>query len=69
MNFDSLDALIQAIRKDIADAEQLLEENSEWQKLKISEFFTKKSGLITNSCSDESLKSSNSQLGATNGHS
>lgn len=39
MNFSSLDDLITAIKKDISDAEQLLEE-SELLKIKNHEFFT-----------------------------
>lgn len=66
MNFDNLESLITAIKKDISDAEQLLEE-SEHQKLKTNEFFTKKIGLIHTSCSDDSLKTT-SQTSTANGH-
>jgi riboflavin kinase len=62
MNFSSLEALITAIRKDITDAEQLLEE-PELLKLKNYEFFTP-----ANSTTDESQHTTTNG-NHTNGHS
>lgn len=39
MNFDSLESLIEAIRKDISDTEELLQ-NPEYLKFQTHEFFT-----------------------------
>lgn len=57
-NFDSLDALIAAIKKDISDAEGLLEDE-EMQKLKFDDFFTQTN---TKPRSDEPLQSNGSHL-------
>jgi riboflavin kinase len=46
-NFESLEALIDAIKKDISDAEELLD-NSDHVRLKTDEFFTNKNGHIRN---------------------
>lgn len=46
-NFDSLEALIAAIRKDIEDAEQLLE-SPENLKFKTHEFFQNSDNVIMN---------------------
>lgn len=63
-NFDSLDALIAAIRQDIEDAEQLLE-NPENVKMKSHEFFNKRSdeNVIMNG-----QKSANGHKTEINGH-
>lgn len=57
-NFDSLDALITAIKKDISDAERLLDD-AEMQKLKIDEFFTQTNTKLR---SDDPLQSNGSHL-------
>lgn len=69
-NFDSLEALITAIKTDIADAEKLLEA-PELQKLKTHEFFTLKGNKVVKSCSDDSLTASNGSVHTNtdkNGH-
>lgn len=57
-NFDSLDALITAIKNDIEDAKRLLD-HPEYQKLKHHEFFNHETKT-----SDESLRITTT----TNGH-
>jgi hypothetical protein len=66
MNFSSLDELITAIKKDITDAERLLDK-PELEKFKNDEFFKLVNGKIKNSCSDDSIASTNGQQKTTNG--
>lgn len=65
-NFDSLDALITAIKKDIADAERLLED-SELVKLKHHDFFKQQNGKLSSSSTEDSPQKTNGHP-TTNGH-